>query len=710
MTSTSWKWIRGIVAAGVVVAGVAICEGHGGHGGGGGGGHMGGGGHIGGGGAHFGGGGGHIGGSHFSGGGMRMGGGGGGGIRMGGGVPRSFSGGGVPHVGGMRGGSIGNLGGGRAITPSIPRGVGGSAIPRGNIGNVNLGNSLHSPRGIQGLPHTGNGVGNAGNVLRGGQLGGTRGIPNLYNGTRTTSLGAGRIHTPQIGGANGNRLGVANAAGVHLPHAGTGTAARAVGLHNHGGIGGPGNLGGANSALRHVGHVGGVGGVGNVANVHRLPYAGNSLRLGSRSVALAGVGYRPSYYRHPWYHGYWHRGGFSSGFWLGYGLGSFGNGWGWGLNPWYGYGGYGRFGYGYGFGGYGYQPFGWGYGGWGLGSLAYGSGYLSYSNPYCVSGYGAGVYDYNQPIPVTYNSAPVVDQVASADPTLAAPAANSSEQQLESAIGAFRQRNYDKAIDTVDKAIAAHPDDAVLHEFRALALFARGDYQQAAATIHSVLAVGPGWDWDTLSSIYADPDDYTPQLRALETYTVKNPGDAASSFLLAYHYLCGAHPEAALSELKTVVRLKPDDRVAAELVKMISTPAKDPAPQGGVAPAAGEAPSALPTPPVPNPPAADPADVPSGPPVAAAQVVGDWSASRGDGSQFQLKLQGDGKFTWTFSNKQMAATSLEGTYTIEGNVLALERKDGGSLIAELTSVDGRKFHFKLAGSPKEDPGLEFQKK
>jgi len=674
---------------------------------------------MGGGGAHFGGGGGgHIGGGARmgGGGGFRM---GGGGAHMGGGggVPRSF--GGTPHIGGNRGGSIGpsiggspniggirggSIGGVRNLTPGVPRSIGHGGANLG-AGGRNLGNSLNGrPGGVSGLPRSG-GLPQNGSALHGGQLNGSRGIPNLYNATRTTPLHGGRaLNSPQIGGGR-NPLGVTNASAGRLPHLGAGTPGRGPSIH------GSNFIGSQNSALRHG------GGPGNLGNIHRVPYAGNSLRFGNRNVNLAGAGYRPSYYRHPWYHGYWNRGGFNTGFWLGYGLGSFGNGYGWGFGPGYGYGRYGRFGYGgygyggygYGLGGYGYCPVGWGYGGWGLGSLAYGSGYLSYSNPYCVNGYGAGVYDYTQPIPITYNPSGD-DAVASADPTVAAPATNSSERQLEAAVGAFRQGNYDAAIDTVDRAIVAHPDDAVLHEFRALALFARRDYQQAAATVHSVLAVGPGWDWDTLSSIYADADDYTPQLRALEAYTVKYPDDAASSFLLAYHYLCDGHPDAALRELKTVVRLKPDDRVASELVKMISAPTVDPKAQA--APAAGQGSATLPVPPVPSPDLATPADPTpaSGPAIAVAQVAGDWSASRGDGSEFQLKLQPDMKFTWTFSNKQTPATSFEGTYTIDGNVIALERKDGGSLIAELTQVEGKKFHFKLAGALKEDPGLEFLKK
>ncbi len=43
------------------------------------------------------------------------------------------------------------------------------------------------------------------------------------------------------------------------------------------------------------------------------------------------------------------------------------------------------------------------------------------------------------------------------------------------------------------------PNDAALHEFRALVLFALQRYDDAAAALYAVLTAGPGWDWATLS-------------------------------------------------------------------------------------------------------------------------------------------------------------------------------------------------------------------
>ncbi len=46
---------------------------------------------------------------------------------------------------------------------------------------------------------------------------------------------------------------------------------------------------------------------------------------------------------------------------------------------------------------------------------------------------------------------------------------------------------------------------------------------------------------------------------------------------------------------------------------------------------------------------------------------------------------------------------------MEGNVLALERTGGGSLVAEITPAESGKFNFKMVGAPEDDQGLTFQK-
>ena len=416
----------------------------------------------------------------------------------------------------------------------------------------------------------------------------------------------------------------------------------------------------------------------NRSHIGSHPFNGNTVTFNNRQFRVGHGSYQPSYYRHNNYHGYWNgnreNNWNNSGF--GYGVGyhsgnyGYGYGYGWGLGN----------GYGGGYGGYRYRPFGWGLGGWGLGSVYYNSGYLGYSNPYYVSS-GPVYYNYAQPIPVSYN-APV---------TVVENAPDSADEAFNNAVAAFRQNDYDAALDITNKGITQHPDDAVLHEFRSLVLFAKRDYQQSAGTIHSVLAVGPGWDWTTLIGLYASAPIYTDQLRDLEAFTKSNPQDAASHFLLAYHYMTCGHSDDAVRQLQVVVQLMPNDRVATDILKMIAAP--------------------LPTQTdwTLAPPPAEVAARPAVQPVAATTLVGSWKAARADGSKFDLNLTSASTFTWSFTPQGQPAQAFDGTYTVEGNVLALERKDGGSLIAEVTPAGDSRFNFKMLGAPAEDLGLDFQK-
>lgn len=371
--------------------------------------------------------------------------------------------------------------------------------------------------------------------------------------------------------------------------------------------------------------------------------------------------YQPSYLQHNSYHGYWNHNyrRNSAGNILGaiaYGLGS----------------------------NNGYRPVGWGQGGWGLGSLNYSSGYLGYANPYYVNS-GTTVYNYSQPIPVTYSTPTVFSDTET----------SSADTVLTDAVAAFRANDYDQALDISNQGITQYPDDAVLHEFRALVLFAKQDYQQSAATIHSVLAVGPGWDWTTMSRMYSDTGLYTDHLRALERFTAANPQDSASQFLLGYHYMTCGHPDAAVRHFQSVVSLVPDDRVAADLLRMIAPPA----------PQATEARSTLAS----SPRSLDQTAAVIAKPVDPGMLIGAWTSLRDDGSQFDLNLTDDARFKWSYTPKDQPAQEFGGTYTVEQNILTLEREGGGSLTAEITPDGSGSFNFRLPGTAGDDKGLEFTK-
>src|SRR5262249_21805698 len=139
-------------------------------------------------------------------------------------------------------------------------------------------------------------------------------------------------------------------------------------------------------------------------------------------------------------------------------------------------------------------------------------------------------------------------------------------QQFDAGMAAFYDGQYAEALANFDEALKLLPGDPVLHEMRALALFAVGEFQPAAAVLNSLLASIPGMDWTTLVSLYGNLDDYTRQLRALESHVNANLNDAAATFVLAYHYLVMGHNEQAIEMLRRVVRLQPRDTTSQRLL------------------------------------------------------------------------------------------------------------------------------------------------
>ena len=408
------------------------------------------------------------------------------------------------------------------------------------------------------------------------------------------------------------------------------------------------------------------GGSTQIINAHNY----HNTYIGNQSIRLAGAGYRPSYYGHGWYHGPWagNSWGWGWGLGAGFGYGLGGYGWGIGIGSGWGYGGFGYGGFGgYGpYGPYGYwgRPLGWGFGGWGLGMMAYNSGYYPYYNPYYYPSTTV-VYNYANPLPVATNVAADPGAMATVDNSGPPPTPQSDNPAFDAARAAFREGNYDAALANVDAAISKTPTDSVFHEFRALTLFAMQDYKQAAGVVHSLLAVGPGsGTGPTMSSLYADPDAYTQQLRTLEQYVLDNPkaADARTSAGLPVH------------GDRTLRRGR--QPVAAGRQAHAHRPARGRAPADGARPAeAGDTGHTT----RPN---ARHSRVVTPRTAAARSHRQRKSLARlversPDGSNFALTLTDDGKFTWKFTVPKQKGDEFSGTYTTDGAVLVLQRDGGG---------------------------------
>jgi tetratricopeptide (TPR) repeat protein len=356
--------------------------------------------------------------------------------------------------------------------------------------------------------------------------------------------------------------------------------------------------------------------------------------------------------------------------------------------------------------------------GWGLGSSLYGMGYSSYANPYYSSALYAqpvvaasagytpqaltSSYDYSQPID-TEGTPP--------EPSVADPAVST----MDEARGAFMAGDYPKALNLTDQALKSMPNDAAIHEFRALVLFALKQYDFAAGTLYAVLSVGPGWDWTTLIRLYPNVDVYTTQLRALEEYRDSHPDSASAHFVLAYHYLTQGHTESGVSELKEVARLKPEDHLASQLIAALSPPASgspDQATaaagtQGATPPPAesGEPPDAQAAA------AAAVAATRGGPeskikPPAESSFAGSWKSSPNGDVTIDLAIQPDKKFSWSVTNKGQTR-KFDGEYTYGGDTLTLVQTNGTAMVGKLAWQDENHFNFRIAGTIPDDPGLNF---
>ena len=324
---------------------------------------------------------------------------------------------------------------------------------------------------------------------------------------------------------------------------------------------------------------------------------------------------------------------------------------------------------------------------WALGSSFYNWGYASYANPYyaetavaqpivieqTVAGgepqtvtVPAYTYDYSQPIDT--QSAPPPEEVAS--PAIA---------KFDSARAAFGTGDYAGALKLTDEALKVLQNDATLHEFRALVLFAVGKYDLAAGPLYAVLSVGPGWDWTTMAGLYPDIEVYTTQLRKLEAYVTANPTSTAGRFVLAYHYLTQGNTDVAVGQLKEVVALAPQDTLSAQLVKQFSPPATAP-----------ETPAATTTP---------PATTPAKP----GSLAGNWTAHPAGDTTIDLRIGDDETFTWKVTAKGKPR-QLTGKWSLTNNLLTLAQEgDAGDfvrpcLVASRQQVELPRHRDRIRGS------------
>lgn len=319
-------------------------------------------------------------------------------------------------------------------------------------------------------------------------------------------------------------------------------------------------------------------------------------------------------------------------------------------------------------------------------------GYWPYSNPYYVAPtvFGDATYNYSQPIasavPAT-NTGQAIQITDNSQGTASESPTDQATDLLNAARNVFEKGEYQGALSLCNTAISKTPNAVVLHEFRGLTQFALKDYKEAACTIYAVLSVGPGWDWTTLSSLYPNVDVYSSQLRALEQYVLANPNVAQARFLLAYHYMTCGHVDAAAQQFKAAAELNSKDQLSVQLANTLTK---------------GATPDATPT--------TAKLAAPSAPakPIEGATLVGDWKASRSDGTSIALRLNKDGKYTWKLT-QQGKPIEYNGPYSVADGLLILKQNDAPVMVGQVTLLADNQFNFKLPGDNPSDPGLTFGK-
>ena len=401
-------------------------------------------------------------------------------------------------------------------------------------------------------------------------------------------------------------------------------------------------------------------------------------------------------------YGYGYGGGYGGGYGYGAGYGGWANHWNTGyVNPHYGGWYNGCWGGNWGSNGGWWAPFAVGAATWGLASTlgswgwGYGGGYV---NPYYSAGPAAIVasspYDYAQPVVVNNyvtNDGDLTDaSTVEGGTATSESAASPSDAAFDAALSSFKQGDYAAALAGCDKAVKLAPNDSVIHEVRALSLFALGRYPEAAATLNAVLAAAPGMDWTTLSGLYGSVDAYTQQLRKLEDFCRANPDSAAGYFVLAYHYLVGGYSDMAADALRVVVAKQPGDVVAKRLLDALAPKEEKPPAQP---PAAQPEPTTA------------PAEAPAGP---QTDLVGTWKATAGKDS-VDLVITEESQFTWKATPSGREPVAISGTIETARDAIALVSESAGTMAGKVASKGADAFEFTLAGAPADAKPIAFQR-
>jgi tetratricopeptide (TPR) repeat protein len=139
-------------------------------------------------------------------------------------------------------------------------------------------------------------------------------------------------------------------------------------------------------------------------------------------------------------------------------------------------------------------------------------------------------------------------------------------RQAEEAFGA---RDYKGAVRNWRHAVVDEPNSGPLVLRLAQALFAAGEYGEAAGATEQALMLLSEEKWQSevsnAAKLYGAPQDYKDQLKGLEKAVKENPDDPALRFELGFQYGFSGRRAEALRELDRLLQIAPQDQLGKRL-------------------------------------------------------------------------------------------------------------------------------------------------
>jgi tetratricopeptide (TPR) repeat protein len=163
-----------------------------------------------------------------------------------------------------------------------------------------------------------------------------------------------------------------------------------------------------------------------------------------------------------------------------------------------------------------------------------------------------------------------------------APSAADADALLVTGWQQFKAGSYPESLESFRQAVLARPDDPQAKVAFAQALFAIGNYPDAAFLIRRAFELLPDWPvtGEDPRARYADPAEHAEQMVALRSFLEHVPADPAATLVLAVQNYFTGDFAAAKEEFSLLAALDPEDLVAKRFLERLGPPSAPPSVPG----------------------------------------------------------------------------------------------------------------------------------